>query len=86
MMNITIDCSAIESRQDLHRIFAEALSFPSCYGSNLDALHDMLTSLSGTVRLENWDAAEERLGRYGLSAKKAIAHAALENENLLVIF
>lgn len=85
-MHITIDCSAIENRQDLHRIFADALSFPSWYGNNLDALHDCLASLSGTVRLENWEIAEEKLGRYGLAAKKAIAHAALENEDLLVIF
>ena len=85
-MNITIDCAAIENRQDLHRIFSESLSFPSWYGQNLDALHDCLTSLSGTVRLENWAVAQERLGKYGLSARKVIAQAALENESLLVIF
>lgn len=85
-MNITIDCAAIGSREEFHRIFAEALHFPSWYGHNLDALHDQLTTLSGTVRLENWDITEEKLGRYGLAAKKVIAHAALENETLLVIF
>lgn len=84
-MNVTIDCAAIGSREDFHRVFAEALSFPSWYGSNLDALHDQLTSLSGTIRLENWIFAEENLGKYGVSAKKVILHAALENENLLVI-
>ena len=85
-MNVTIDCASIESRADLHRVFAEALSFPSWYGHNLDALHDVLTSLSGTIRLENWETAEEKLGKYGLSAKKVIAHAALENEKLVIIF
>ena len=84
-MNVTIDCTAITSREDLHRTFSEALSFPAWYGNNLDALHDQLTSLSGTLRLENWELAEERLGKYGLSAKKVILHAALENEDLLVI-
>lgn len=84
-MNVTIDCTAITSREDLHRTFSEALSFPSWYGSNLDALHDQLTSLSGTIRLENWEVVEERLGKYGLSAKRAILHAALENEQLIVI-
>ena len=84
-MNVTIDCAAIGSREDLHRTFSEALSFPAWYGSNLDALHDQLTSLSGTIRLENWETAEERLGKYGLSARKVILHAALENEKLLVI-
>ena len=84
-MNVTVDCAAIDSRESLHRTFAEALHFPAWYGSNLDALHDQLTSLSGTLRLENWELAEERLGKYGLSAKKVILHAALENEDLLVI-
>lgn len=84
-MNITIDCSSIHTRQDLHRIFAEALSFPGWYGNNLDALHDCLTSVSGTIRLTNWDAAEARLGNYGLAAKRAIAAAALENADLEII-
>lgn len=85
-MNVTIDCAAITSREDLHRAFEEALSFPSWYGRNLDALHDQLTSLSGTIRLENWEIAESRLGKFGLSARRAIAHAALKNEALIVIF
>ena len=85
-MNVTVDCAAIDSRESLHRTFAQALDFPAWYGNNLDALHDQLTSLSGTLRLENWELAEEKLGKYGIAARKAIAHAALENEALLVIF
>lgn len=85
MEQIVIDCAAIHTREDLHRIFAQALSFPGWYGNNLDALHDCLTSLSGTVRLENWDTAEARLGKYGLATKKAIANAAFENPNLEII-
>ena len=84
-MNVTIDCSTMGSREDLHRIFAESLCFPAWYGNNLDALHDQLTSLSGTLRLENWETAEEKLGKYGIAAKRAISHAALENKNLIVI-
>lgn len=84
-MDITIDCSAIDSRESLHRVFAEALSFPEWYGKNLDALHDCLTEISGTIRLENWDIAEAKLGRYGLTAKTAIAKAAFENPNLEII-
>ena len=82
-MELTIDCR--NGMSAIHAQLAEALSFPSWYGSNLDALHDQLTSLSGTIRLENWEVVEERLGKYGLSAKRAILHAALENEQLIVI-
>ena len=85
-MNARIECSTILTSEDLHRTFSEALSLPHWYGHNLDALHDCLTSLSGTIRLENWEIAEENLGKYGLSAKKAISHAALENADLVVIF
>lgn len=84
-MNVTIDCAVIRSREDLHRTFSEMLFFPAWYGRNLDALHDQLTSLSGTIRLENWEAAEAALGKYGIAAKRAILHAAQENKNLIVI-
>lgn len=85
MQEIIIDCTSIRSREDLHRLFAEALGFPSHYGNNLDALHDCLTSLTGKVRLENWETAEEALGRYGIAARKAITAAVLENTALELI-
>ena len=84
-MEWTIDCTQIRTREDLHRIFAETLHFPAWYGSNLDALYDQLTSLTGTLRLLDWDTAEASLGKYGLSAKKAIAQAGLRNSHLDII-
>ena len=77
-----IDCSVIHTKEDLHRIFRETLSFPDWYGNNLDALHDCLTEIAGKVRLTDWETAENRLGAYGAKAKKAIAAAALHNEKL----
>ena len=77
-----IDCTKIHTKEDLHRIFQETLSFPEWYGSNLDALHDCLTEISGKVRLLNWETAKNRLGSYGKKAKKAIAAAALHNTKL----
>lgn len=77
-----IDCSTIHTKEDLHRIFRDTLSFPDWYGSNLDALHDCLTEISGKVRLLDWETAENRLGVYGKKAKKAIAAAALHNTDL----
>ncbi len=83
---MTIDCSLIQTREDLHRLLAESLGFPDWYGGNLDALHDCLGAVTGTVRLENWAAAEAVLGKYGQSARRAMAHAALENPGLELIF
>jgi len=77
-----IDCNQIHSKDDLHRIFRESLSFPEWYGDNLDALYDCLCEISGKVRLLDWETAEARLGAYGQKAKKVIATAALHNTNL----
>jgi len=82
MEETIIDCSSIHTKEDLHQIFRESLSFPDWYGNNLDALHDCLTEISGKVRLLDWETAEARLGAYGAKAKKAIAAAALANEAL----
>lgn len=77
-----IDCTQIKTKEDLHRIFRETLSFPEYYGNNLDALYDYLTEISGKVRLLDWESAEVRLGAYGAKAKKVIATAALLNTKL----
>ena len=77
-----IDCTQIQTKEDFHRIFRETLCFPEHYGSNLDALYDCLTEMSGKVRLLDWETAEARLGTYGLKVKKVIATAALHNTNL----
>lgn len=79
-----IDCSAIQTKEDLHRLFRETLSFPEWYGNNLDALYDCLTEYAGTVRLLDWDTAENHLGAYGKKAKKVIATAALHNTDLIL--
>ena len=56
-----IDCARIHSREDLHAVFREALTFPEWYGNNLDALYDCLTEISGKVRLLDWETAEVQL-------------------------
>lgn len=88
MKDITIDCRGFLPRSDLHRAFADALAFPDHYGNNLDALHDCLTEIAEEtrIRLLNWMDAEQRLGNYARSAKRAILDAAMENRNLAVIF
>lgn len=77
-----IDCTRIYTREDLHTVFRNTLAFPEHYGSNLDALYDCLTEITGKVRLLDWETAEARLGSYGQKAKKVIAAAALHNTDL----
>lgn len=85
-MEITIDCSIITSREDLHRVLAEALRFPSWYGKNLDALYDALSAVTATVHLLHWDLAEATLGNYGKNARRVLTHAAQRNTPLEILF
>jgi len=88
MKDITIDCRGFVPRSDLHKAFADALSFPDYYGNNLDALHDCLAEISEEtrIRLLNWADAEMNLGNYARATKRAILDAAVENPNLSVLF
>ena len=87
MKHITIDCSAIDSRENLHRTISNALELPEYYGNNLDALHDVLTSISEDTHLEiqNWTAAEAALGNYAMAARRCLTHAD-RNPHLTVEF
>ena len=88
MKDITIDCRGFVPRSDLHKAFAGALAFPDHYGNTLDALHDCLTDISEPtrIRLLHWASAEESLGSYARSTKRAILDAAVQNPKLAVIF
>jgi len=88
MKEITIDCRGFVPRSDLHKAFADALSFPDHYGNNLDALHDCLTEIGEEtrIRLLHWENVEENLGNYARATKRAILHPAIANPLLAVIF
>ena len=51
MEDIILDCTELETKQQLHAAIADALSFPDWYGNNLDALYDCLTDLESPVHL-----------------------------------
>lgn len=88
MKTVTLDCRGFVPRSELHKAFADALSFPDHYGSNLDALHDCLTSLpeETDLTLLNWCAAEEGLGRYALGLKRVLEDSTAENPRLHIRF
>jgi len=66
MKTFTIDCTNIETPEQLHTAMAQTLSFPDWYGRNLDAMYDCLTELEDATELTvlNWHALEYRLGDY----------------------
>ena len=64
MQTLIIDGQDLYGQKDLHDHIAKSLDFPSYYGANLDALHDMLTSWQTPIiiYLVNLDALSDRLG------------------------
>ena len=84
MTRIIIDCHLFSCRQDVHQAFAEALSFPDYYGSNLDALHDCLTEI-GTdtqILLLHWEWAAKHMENYCKILKNVLAMCCRENPHL----
>lgn len=88
MKEVTLDCRGFVPRSALHKVFAEALSFPDHYGCNLDALHDCLTAVSEETRLTllHWNAAEDGLGRYAAALKRVLTDSESENPLLHILF
>ena len=43
---VMIDVSELETVADIHELLRYKLGLPEYYGGNLDALHDVLTSIS----------------------------------------
>ncbi len=87
-MILNIDGNCIKNRDDLHRAFSEALIFPDCYGNNLDALHDCLTSLfeETEICISNRDMLKDNLGDYALKFEKCIEESSEENPRIKVVY
>lgn len=65
MTVVILDGAKIETAKEMHAVFAETLSLPEYYGSNLDALHDALADISGEIGVVavNTPLLQEHLGR-----------------------
>lgn len=84
-MNIIIlDGSKMTSKEEAHSYLKEIFNFPGYYGKNLDALWDMLTSISEpiAIKLINEYCMTEYLGPYGQALIKVFTDAQRENPNI----
>lgn len=81
MVEIVLDGQVLQSLEDVHDRFAQALDLPEWYGRNLDALFDCLTDLGEPVmvRLLHQETLEDRLGRRGRALVRLLRRAAEEN-------
>lgn len=50
-MTYTVDLLGAESRADIHERIREGLPVPEYYGSNLDALHDVLSDCANDTEI-----------------------------------
>ena len=84
MKQILLDCRGFVPRTQLHKALADALSFPNRYGRNLDALHDLLTSIrqDTTLILENFPKEDPE----NAGVLRVLEDSQLENKHLTVQF
>ena len=78
MITYILDCKKIDTRTQMHGALAEKMGFPAWYGGNLDALHDMLTSLSQPRKLLLLGYDKQKLGQGFLAV---LQDSAEENDN-----
>jgi RNAse (barnase) inhibitor barstar len=84
---LSVDGREFTSRTAAHAALRAVLGSENYYGSNLDALHDCLTSIceKTTLRIYNWSAAVHKLGRYSDSLWRVFYDSQKENGLLDVV-
>jgi len=82
-MEYRIDGTKMLTRQAAHDELARALRLPDYYGRNLDALWDMLTSMSGEAVMTDASVMLNALGSYGERLLGTFFEAAEKNPGLV---
>ena len=85
---INVDASAFTDIKSTHAALRGAIGSDEYIGSNLDALHDVLSSIGRRTRITvtNYRAAEESLGEYAEKLALVLAVSASQNPVLTVVF
>lgn len=86
MRTIELDGREMKTKLMTHQYLKEQLAAPVYYGENLDALWDVLASISipTTIILHHRDALIDHLEGYGENFIDLLCEAAFENEALWV--
>ncbi|NLB42341.1 MAG: barstar family protein [Clostridiales bacterium] len=86
MTTIIIDGRRLKTKKRAHEYLAEKLSFPSYYGKNLDALHDVLTSYGKPtcLRVRYPASITTNLGKYGETLLQVLNDAEKVNKNISI--
>ena len=87
MNAIILDGKKMTNREEGHNYLKEMFDFPDYYGKNLDALWDILTSMSEpiAIKLVNKNSLIENLGTYGENIVTVFLDATKSNPNITFI-
>lgn len=83
---VVLDGRSMINKEQTHRYLSERFSFPSYYGSNLDALYDLLSTYQLDRKLIILfifpEMCIEQLGTYGQQLINTMSDASLVNPNI----
>ena len=80
-MEVRLDASCMERKEQPHKYLKEKLELPEHYGENLDALYDCLTEMGKTeIYVLHGDAVKG----YGKRVVRVLLAAEKENDELSV--
>jgi ribonuclease inhibitor len=84
MKRVELDGREMKIKLNTHCYIKKVMEFPSHYGQNLDALWDLLSTISvpTMIRIDHSEAIIENLGAYGEQLIEVFREAALENDSL----
>lgn len=80
MVRCQIDGRNMTTRASAHQEIAHALDLPVYYGSNLDALWDIASTIDADVTLTHPGAMLNALAKYGCRLLATLYDAAEEND------
>lgn len=85
MKKLTIDFRKIKDRESAQEYLSRKKQFPEYYGKNLDALHDVLTSINEKTRIIiRYYKPSLTSESYAEKVMEVIRDSADENENLII--
>ncbi len=84
MKNIILDGNKMTSIIQTHKYIKEQFNFPSYYGENLDALWDLLSTISSQTDIEliNLNILNENLNEYAENLLDIFYEVSEENNKL----
>ncbi len=78
----TLNGTAMTTREEAWAEIRRVLETPEWFGNNLDALHDILTEMSGEIRFTHACRMLNSLGAYGCRMLSVFYDAAEENSHI----